>query len=189
MATKPSSSPSSPSPSPSPQILSSISTPESSKEIDPRHAYLTLSFLETMGIKSPIPHNCNAHDFYSDILRSCLKVDRIQRGRITCTFLVKPSISNFFKSLHGGAFAAAVELVSIACARSVVAEDKQLFLGEISLAYLSGAPQNAELQADGSVVKSGRNVTVVALEFKHKKTGKLIYTARVTFYNMPVANL
>lgn len=51
-------------------------------------------------------------------------------------------LQNFFKSLHGGAFAAAVELVAIACARTVVAEDKELFLGEISLAYLSGASKN-----------------------------------------------
>lgn len=46
-----------------------------------------------------------------------------------------------------------------------------------------------ELQAVGTVVKSGRNVTVVVLEFKQKKTGKLIYTARTTFYNLPVSKL
>ena len=47
----------------------------------------------------------------------------------------------------------------------------------------------AEVLANASVVKSGRNVTVVAVEFKLKKTGNLIYIAHATFYNIPVAKL
>ena len=47
----------------------------------------------------------------------------------------------------------------------------------------------AEVIVDCSVVRSGRNLTVVAMEFKLKKTGQLAYTARTTFYNTPVAKL
>jgi acyl-coenzyme A thioesterase 13 len=47
----------------------------------------------------------------------------------------------------------------------------------------------AEVIVDGSVVRSGRNLTVVAVEFKLRKTGQLVYTARATFYNMPIAKL
>ncbi|XP_054784754.1 uncharacterized protein LOC129291435 [Prosopis cineraria] len=156
--------------------------------MEPQYVSSTLSFLKAMGITKPVPQNCNTYDFYSDILRNCLKVDHIQRGQITCTFTVKPPLE-FFKSLHGGALAAVVELVSVDCARTVVVEDKEIFLGEISLACLSGAMQNTELQVNGLVVKSGRNVTVVLLEFKQKKTGKLTYTARASFYNLPVSRL
>ena len=46
-----------------------------------------------------------------------------------------------------------------------------------------------EVIVDCSVVRTGRNLTVVAMEFKVKKTGKLAYTARSTFFNMPVAKL
>ena len=35
-----------------------------------------------------------------------------------------------------------MEALSTACARTVVAEDKELFLGEISISYLSGTPIN-----------------------------------------------
>lgn len=42
---------------------------------------------------------------------------------------------------------------------------------------------------DGSVVRSGRNLTVVAMEFKIKKSRKLVYIARATFYHMPIAKL
>lgn len=47
----------------------------------------------------------------------------------------------------------------------------------------------AEVIVDGSVVRSGKNLTVVAVEFKLKKTGQVVYTARATFYNMPIAKL
>jgi acyl-coenzyme A thioesterase 13 len=46
-----------------------------------------------------------------------------------------------------------------------------------------------EVVANASVVKSGRNLTVVALEFKLKKTGNLLYLTHATFYNMPVSSL
>lgn len=98
-------------------------------------------------------------------------------------------LQNAFGTLHGGSVGSVVELLSIACARTVVAEDKELFLGEINVSYLSGAPTNAEVAADASVVKSGRNVTMVALEFKLKKNGNLLYIAHATLYNIPVAKL
>ncbi|KAM4105090.1 hypothetical protein ACJW30_06G206900 [Castanea mollissima] len=36
--------------------------------------------------------------------------------------------------------AAIAEMLSIACARTVVAEDKDIFLGDMNISYLSGAP-------------------------------------------------
>lgn len=51
-------------------------------------------------------------------------------------------LKNFYGSLHGGAVAAVAEMVSVACARTVVPEDKELSLGEMSISYLSGAPKN-----------------------------------------------
>ena len=46
---------------------------------------------------------------------------------------------NFYATLHGGALAAVAETISIACAKTVVGDDKEIFLGEQSLSYLSGA--------------------------------------------------
>ncbi|KAI4328747.1 hypothetical protein L6164_021080 [Bauhinia variegata] len=169
--------------------LSSTTGVKNSQEDEPEFVTRTLLFLKRVGMIDPLAEGCNSKGFYSQFIRSFLQVDEIQRGRITCNLAVKPPITNFFKSLHGGALAAVVELVAIACAKTVVTEDKEIFLGEMSVSYLSGAPTNAEVLIDGSVVRSGRNLTVVALEFKLKKTGKLAYTARVTFYNMPVAKL
>lgn len=59
----------------------------------------------------------------------------------------------------------------------------------ILLIYLFATLLQAEVIIDGSVVRSGRNLTVIAQEFKLKETGKLIYTARATFYHTPVSKL
>ena len=47
-----------------------------------------------------------------------------------------------YNNFHGGAIAAVAEKVSYACARTVVAKDKDIFLGELSISYLSSAPVN-----------------------------------------------
>ena len=41
--------------------------------------------------------------------------------------------------------AAIAEAVSIACARTIVAEDRHLFLGEMAISYLAAAPENVNL--------------------------------------------
>ncbi|RDX60143.1 hypothetical protein CR513_61744 [Mucuna pruriens] len=169
---------------------SQTQTPSSiSDQSVPSHVSQTLTFLKNLGKDKPIPKSCNTSGFYSHFFGSFIKVSDIKRGRIFCTIVVKPPISNAFGILHGGSVGSLIELLSIACARTVIAEDKELFLGEISVSYLAGAPTNEEVVAEASVVKSGRNVTMVALEFKLKKTGNLIYIAHTTFYNIPVAKL
>lgn len=160
-----------------------------SKEVDPAHVSETLHFVKVMGAGVPVPSNCNTHGFFNAFLRSFIKVDQIQRGRISCTVIAKPPLCNGYRTLHGGAVGSLVEVLSTACARTVVAEDKELFLGEMSISYLSATPENEEVLANASVVKSGRNLTVVAVEFKLKKTGSLLYTTHATFFNRPVASL
>ncbi|KAE9605436.1 hypothetical protein Lal_00024825 [Lupinus albus] len=165
-------------------------TVKSSKESEAEHvSEETLLFFGLVGHGIPIPEECNTDGFFSHFLRSFINVHHIQRGQISCTILAKPPISNGFGTLHGGAVGSFVEVLATACARTVVAEDKELFLGEISISYLSGTPVNEEVLANASVVKSGRNLTVVTVEFKLKKTGNLLYITHATFYNMPVASL
>ncbi|KAK9143466.1 hypothetical protein Syun_012866 [Stephania yunnanensis] len=126
---------------------------------------------------------------YPDLIRELLKLHRIDRGRITSSLSVKPAFLNSFGSLHGGAVASIAQAIAEACARTVVAEDKEMFLGELATSYLSPARVNDEVEVEGVVVRSGRNVTVTSIEFRKKGTKQLLYTARATFYNTPVAKL
>ncbi|XP_057510774.1 uncharacterized protein LOC130793148 [Actinidia eriantha] len=147
-------------------------------------------FFTGVVVSGDVLETLNAEDFHSDLIRGLLvKVNLIRRGRISCLLSVKPAVTNIFGGFHGGAVASVAEMVSIACARTVVGKDKELFLGELSTSYLSLAPRNTELKVDASVVRSGRNLTVIAVEFKIKDSEKLVYTSRATFYNMPFASL
>ncbi|PWA85664.1 acyl-coenzyme A thioesterase 13 [Artemisia annua] len=47
----------------------------------------------------------------------------------------------------------------------------------------------AEVTVNVYVVRSGRNLIVVAIEFKLKDSERLAYLCRATFYNTPVARL
>ncbi|KAH0768118.1 hypothetical protein KY285_003989 [Solanum tuberosum] len=135
------------------------------------------------------PQYHDVKDSFSQIIRSCLKLHSIHPGKISCILSVKPAILNAYRTLHGGAIGAVAERVSIACARTVVGKDKELFLGELRMSYLSAAPCNAEVVIDGSIIRNGRNITVVTVDFRLKGLRKLVYTSNATFYHMPVASL
>ena len=51
-------------------------------------------------------------------------------------------MQNYFRGVHGGAVASVAEAMSLACARTIVSEDKEIFLGELSVSYLSSAPKD-----------------------------------------------
>ncbi|KAK8565841.1 hypothetical protein V6N12_059390 [Hibiscus sabdariffa] len=165
-----------------------ITTAES-EERSPPYASSVMRFLESIGISDPKVENYSSKDFYSVLLCNHLKTHTVQRGHVTCFTTVKPPIINFFGGLHGGVVAAIAERVAVATARTVVGEDKDIFLGELAMSYLSSATINAELIVDGSVIRSGRNITLIAIEFKMRTTGELVYSCRATFYNSPIARL
>ncbi|KAJ4963308.1 hypothetical protein NE237_023247 [Protea cynaroides] len=82
---------------------------------------------------------------YNNLIRSLLKVERIELGHVTCLLSIKPPILNYYGSLHGGVGTGIAKLVCTACARTVAAEDKKLFLGELAVTYLSAAIPNVNL--------------------------------------------
>lgn len=54
-------------------------------------------------------------------------------------------MQNGLGRLHGLAVASVAERVAIACAKTVLGEEKDLFLGELSNTYLSSAPRNVSV--------------------------------------------
>lgn len=61
---------------------------------DPQLTSETLNFIGKFGMSKPIPQICNnTTGFYSHFFGTFIKVDLIQRGRISCTLSVKPQIS------------------------------------------------------------------------------------------------
>ncbi|KAG6477855.1 acyl-coenzyme A thioesterase 13 [Zingiber officinale] len=158
--------------------------PENRQKLDPMDAKLRL-FPQN---SHEIPGFAQKKGFYSDLHRSILKVDRVERGRVICSLTVDSAVANKYKTLHGGAVASVAEMVSLACAKTV-AGDKDFFLGELTTAYLSSASLNEVITVDAFILRQGRSVVVTSVNFSTKTTGKLLYTSRSTFYIMPVASL
>ncbi|KAK4415952.1 hypothetical protein Salat_2702600 [Sesamum alatum] len=159
------------------------------QDLPPEYQEDVVRFFKHMGVLQTINPQHNVKDSFSNLVGGVLKVVSVERGKISCLLNVKAPLLNSYGGMHGGSVAAVAERVAIACARTVVGEDKNLFLGELGISYLSSAPQNAEVIIDGSVVRSGRNLTVVAVNFRLKESGRLAYMTRATFYNMPVSSL
>ncbi|XP_073028669.1 uncharacterized protein [Primulina eburnea] len=159
------------------------------EEITPERREMTLEFLSKVGVGKTIKPEHDVKDSFSNLIGGVLKVVSVERGKVSCLFTVKPAILNAYGGMHGGAVGAVAERVAIACARTVVGKDKDIFLGELSISYLYAAPHNAEVAVDGSVVRSGRNLTVVVVNFRLKESGRLAFMTRATFYNTPVSSL
>ncbi|KAI0520528.1 hypothetical protein KFK09_008004 [Dendrobium nobile] len=148
----------------------------------------TIGFFKTLGLFKSIPEASERKDFYSDIIRSLLKVDCIDRGRVLCTLKVNAAVVNIYNTLHGGAVASVAEMVGLACVQTA-AGDKEFFLGEFSTAYLAAAGLDTEVEVEGSILRQGRSVVVTNIDFRIKESKKLAYTARATYYIMPAASL
>ncbi|KAA8516008.1 hypothetical protein F0562_019187 [Nyssa sinensis] len=123
-----------------------IPTPTICRDVSSQNVFLVNDFFDKMGTSQHIPQNCDTKDFYTDLIRGALEVNAVQRGRISCLVSVKPPLCNAYGGLHGGSVGALAEIISTACARTVVGEGKELFLGELSISYLSAAPRNAKLK-------------------------------------------
>ncbi|KAI3449170.1 hypothetical protein Pfo_005835 [Paulownia fortunei] len=160
-----------------------------SEDIPPEYYEAMTRFFNHVGVFQTIKPEHNVKDSFSNLVGGVLKVISIERGKISCLLNVKAPIVNGYGGMHGGAVGAVAERVAIACARTVVGKDKDLFLGELSISYPSAAPHNVEVVIDGSVIRSGRNLTVVAVNFRLKESGRLAFMTRATFYNMPVSSL
>ncbi|XP_039806803.1 uncharacterized protein LOC120670714 isoform X2 [Panicum virgatum] len=148
----------------------------------------TLHFFHGLGVDVPLPASAERADAYAALVRVIVSSATVSSSRVSCTLTISPGVANQYNTLHGGAVAAVAEAVGMACARAA-AGDKEMFLGELSTAYLAAARVNSEVDVEAQILRKGRSVVVTTIEFRLKDTKKLCYTSRATFYIMPVASL
>ncbi|XP_066399101.1 uncharacterized protein [Miscanthus floridulus] len=150
-----------------------------------------LAFFQALGADARLPASAEQPDAYSALVRAILSsvaVTASPSPRVSCTITVSHAVTNPYNTLHGGAVAAEAEAVGMACARAA-SGDREMFLGELSTAYLAAARCDAEVDVEAQILRKGRSVVVTTIDFRLKDTKKLCYTSRATFYIMPVASL
>ncbi|KAK8964379.1 hypothetical protein KSP40_PGU002225 [Platanthera guangdongensis] len=107
----------------------------------PPYTALVETFFRRIRRHQDISEDSERKNFYSDMILSHLKVDRIESGRIYCTLKVDASCVNSYNTLHGGVVASVAAEVGLACAK-MTAGEKDFFLGEHSTAYLAAVGIN-----------------------------------------------
>ncbi|KVI08016.1 Phenylacetic acid degradation-related domain-containing protein [Cynara cardunculus var. scolymus] len=89
---------------------------------------------------------------------------------------------NVGNSLHGGATAALVDVVGSSV---ILTFDRASTTGvsvEINVSYLDAAYVGDEIEIEAKALRVGKAVAVVSVEFRNKKTGKIIAQGRHTKY-------
>ncbi|XP_040382330.1 acyl-coenzyme A thioesterase 13-like [Oryza brachyantha] len=151
----------------------------------------TQRFFRGLGVDAPLPAAADRSDAYSALVRGVLSSATVSAAgppRVSCTLTISHAAINAYNTIHGGMVMGVAEAVGMACARAAVG-DKEMFLGELSTAYLSAARLNSEMEVEAQILRKGRSVVVTTVEFRLKETKKLCYLSRATFYIMPVSSL
>lgn len=63
------------------------------RAVDPDSASRFARFIQDIGVSDTILPDYSNKDFYSDIVRGLLKVDKVGRGLVTCLLSVKPAVT------------------------------------------------------------------------------------------------
>ncbi|KAL7614994.1 hypothetical protein Lser_V15G05976 [Lactuca serriola] len=120
--------------------------------------------------------------FFEPMIMSGLKVDLIERGRVLCSMKVPPRLLNVGNSLHGGATAALVDVVGSSVIMTMDSVTTTGVSVEINVSYLDAAFVGDEIEIEAKALRVGKAVAVVSVEFRKKKTGKIIAQGRHTKY-------
>ncbi|PON35599.1 Phenylacetic acid degradation-related domain containing protein [Parasponia andersonii] len=119
--------------------------------------------------------------FFEPLVTKGLRVDLIEPGRILCSFTVPNRLLNAGNFLHGGATATLVDLVGSAVMYTVGASMTGVSV-EINVSYLDAAYAGEEIEVEAKSLRVGKAIAVVSVEFRKKKTSKIVAQGRHTKY-------
>ncbi|XP_076892667.1 uncharacterized protein LOC143544437 [Bidens hawaiensis] len=121
------------------------------------------------------------------LIMSGLKVELVERGRVICSMKVPPRLLNRDNSLHGGATTVLVDLVGGSVITTINNIGSTGVSVEINISYFDSAFVGDEIDIEAKALHDGKVVAVVTVEFRNKKTGKIITQGRHTKY-LPVSS-
>ncbi|KAI3798036.1 hypothetical protein L1987_33302 [Smallanthus sonchifolius] len=119
---------------------------------------------------------------FEPIIMSGLKVDLIERGRVLCSMKLPPRLLNVDNSLHGGATAALVDVIGGSAIPTINNMSNTGVSMEINVSYLDAAYVGDEIEIEAKALRVGKAIAVATVEFRNKKTGKIIAQGRHTKY-------
>ncbi|KAG8064561.1 hypothetical protein GUJ93_ZPchr0004g40405 [Zizania palustris] len=135
----------------------------------------TASSKEIAGSLSHLAH------LYDAFVISGVRIEAAEHGRLLCSFVVTPRIANPSGYLLSGVTATLADQLGsgVLFCSGVGTSGVSL---EINLSYVDVASIGEEIEVEGKLLRAGKSVGVVSVDFRKKKTGKLIAQARHTKY-------
>ncbi|KAK8619290.1 hypothetical protein V6N13_133255 [Hibiscus sabdariffa] len=113
-----------------------------------------------------------------------LRVELVEQGRLLCSMKIPVRFLNPMNVLHGGATASLVDLVGSAVIHTYGLPGTGVSV-EITVSYLDIAFADEEIEIEGRALRIGKTVAVVNVEFRRKKTARILAQARHTKYLPP----
>ncbi|KAF5768108.1 putative acyl-CoA hydrolase [Helianthus annuus] len=119
---------------------------------------------------------------FEPLIKSGLKVDLVERGRVICSMKVPPRLLNADGLLHGGATAALVDVVGGVVIPTINNATSSGVSMEINVSYLDSAYVGDEIEIEAKTLRVGKVVAVSTVEFRNRKTGNIFAQGRHTKY-------
>ncbi|XP_039687658.1 acyl-coenzyme A thioesterase 13 [Medicago truncatula] len=121
-------------------------------------------------------------EFLEHLTLRGLRLDRIEPGRVVFSMNIPPRLLNSSKYLHGGAITTLVDIVGAAAIPAAGFPWNSGVSIEINISCFDATYVNEEIEIDARVLRIGKAVAVVSVEFKKKKTGQVFAQGRHTKY-------
>ncbi|KAL6885874.1 hypothetical protein ACP4OV_010135 [Aristida adscensionis] len=135
----------------------------------------TASAEEITGSSPPRLH------FYDPFVLNGITVDAAEHGRLLCSFVVTPRLASPAGYLRSGVTATLADQVGSAVFYCSGLASSGVSV-EISMSYVDAAAVGEEIEVEGKLLRAGKSVGTVSIDFRKKKTGKLMAQGRHTKY-------
>ncbi|GJN02891.1 hypothetical protein PR202_ga20282 [Eleusine coracana subsp. coracana] len=119
--------------------------------------------------------------FYDPFVINGVSLEAAEHGRVLCSFVVTPRIANPAGYLSSGVTATLADQLGSAVFFSSGLVTSGVSV-EIGLSFVDVAAVGEEIEVEGKLLRAGKSVGVVSVDFRKKKTGKLIAQGRHTKY-------
>ncbi|XP_062225691.1 uncharacterized protein LOC133924256 isoform X2 [Phragmites australis] len=119
--------------------------------------------------------------FYDPFVLSGVGVESAEHGRLLCSFVVTPRLASSAGYLRSGVTATLADQVGSAVFYCSGLASSGVSV-EISVSYVDVAAVGEEIEVEGKLLRAGKSVGVVSVDFRKKKTGKLMAQGRHTKY-------
>ncbi|CAN6270142.1 unnamed protein product [Urochloa humidicola] len=120
-------------------------------------------------------------NFYDPFVLSGASIQSAEHGRLLCSFVVASRHASPAGYLRSGVTAMLADQLGSAVfyCSGLLTSGVSL---EISISFVDVATVGEEIEVEGKLLRAGKSVGVISVDFRKKKTGKLMAQARHTKY-------